>query len=132
MNAVIAANPVVLSVSWGLAEEDPGWSASAIAAINDRLNAARLLGITTCVAAGDDGSGDQLNDGRAHVDFPSSSPFSLGVGGTMLTNSNAGVSEVTWWQAPGRRTNKGGGATGGGVSTLFPRPAWQNVKVKSL
>jgi kumamolisin len=132
LNKVIASNPVVLSVSWGLAEEDPGWSANAITAINDRLNAARLLGITTCVSAGDDGSGDQLDDGHAHVDFPSSSPFSLGVGGTMLKPSGANVSEVTWWEAPGRRTNDGGGATGGGVSTLFPRPSWQNVKIKSL
>ena len=132
LNKVIASNPVVLSVSWGLAEEDPGWSANAITAINDRLNAARLLGITTCVSSGDDGSGDQLDDGHAHVDFPSSSPFSLGVGGTMLKQSGANVSEVTWWEAPGRRTNDGGGATGGGVSTLFPRPAWQNVKIKSL
>lgn len=33
---------------------------------------------------------------------------------------------------PGRRTNKGGGATGGGVSVIFTRPSWQNVTVKSL
>ena len=50
----------------------------------------------------------------------------------MLTGSGANVKEVTWWEAPGRRTNNGGGATGGGVSTLFPRPAWQGVRVTSL
>jgi kumamolisin len=132
LDRAIAARPVSLSVSWGLAEEDPGWSTGAIAAIDDRLNAARLLGITTCVASGDDGSGDQINDGKAHVDFPSTSPNSLGVGGTMLTKSGASIKEVTWWEKPGRRTNKGGGATGGGVSTVFKRPAWQNVQVKSL
>ena len=76
LNAVIAARPVVLSVSWGLAEDDPGWSKNAVAAIDDRLNAARLLGITTCVSSGDDGSGDQIDDGKAHVDFPGCSPFS--------------------------------------------------------
>jgi kumamolisin len=132
LNAVIAARPVALSISWGLAEDDPSWSANAIAAINDRLNACRLLGITTCVAAGDDGSGDQLDDGRAHTDFPSSSPYVLSVGGTMLKPSAKGTDEVTWWEAPGRRTPQGGGATGGGVSTLFGRPAWQNVRVVSL
>ena len=132
LNAVITANPVVLSVSWGLAEEDPGWSTNAIATINDRLNAARLQGITICVAAGDDGSGDELNDGEAHVDFPSSSPFVLGVGGTMLKKSGASVTEVVWWESPGHRTNAGGGSTGGGVSMVFPRPPWQDVQVTSL
>jgi kumamolisin len=131
LNQVIAARPVALSCSWGLAEDDPSWSANALAAIDDRLNAARLLGITTCVSSGDDGSGDQVNDGHAHIDFPSSSPNALGVGGTMLLQSGSNVKEVTWWESPGQRA-AGGGATGGGVSTVFPRPAWQNVKVKSL
>jgi len=132
LNQVNTARPVVASCSWGLAEDDPGWSANAVQAIDDRLNAARLLGITVCVSSGDDGSGDQIDDGHAHIDFPSSSPNALGVGGTMLTKSGSNTSEVTWWQSPGRRTQNGGGATGGGVSTVFPRPAWQKVKVKSL
>jgi len=132
LNQVINAKPVALSCSWGLAEDDPSWSANAVAAIDDRLNAARLLGITTCVSSGDDGSGDQVDDGHAHIDFPSSSPNSLAVGGTMFTKSGSNINEVTWWQSPGRRTQNGGGATGGGVSTVFPRPSWQNVKVKSL
>jgi kumamolisin len=132
LNEVIAARPVVLSCSWGLAEEDPNWSAGAISSISDRLNAARLLGITICVSSGDDGSGDQLDDGEAHVDFPGSSPFVLSVGGTMLEQSGGSVDEVTWWEAPGRRTKNGGGATGGGVSMKFERPAWQNVHIKSL
>lgn len=132
LNQVIKAKPVALSCSWGLAEDDPSWSGNAVSAIDDRLNAARLLGITTCVSSGDDGSGDQIDDGHAHIDFPSSSPNSLGVGGTMLTKSPSAVREVAWWESPGRRTQNGGGATGGGVSTVFSRPAWQNVKVKSL
>ena len=70
LNAVIAAKPAVVSVSWGLAEDDPDWAGNAVAAINDRLNMLRLLGVTACVSAGDDGSGDQIDDGNAHVDFP--------------------------------------------------------------
>jgi kumamolisin len=132
LDAIIEAKPVVLSCSWGLAEEDPGWSSSAQASINDRLNAARLLGITVCVSSGDDGSGDQIADGAAHVDFPGSSPFVLSVGGTMLTSNAGTVDEVVWWDAPGQRTDNGGGSTGGGVSAKFPRPAWQGVKVTSL
>lgn len=132
LNQVITARPVALSISWGLAEDDPGWSQNAVAAINERLNAARLLGITTCVSSGDDGSGDQIDDGQAHVDFPSCSPHALGVGGTMLQKSGTSIKEVTWWESPGRRTGNGGGSTGGGVSTAFPRPAWQNVHIASL
>jgi kumamolisin len=131
LDKVIAAQPVALSVSWGLPEDDPSWSASARTAIDNRLNAARLLGITTCIAAGDDGSGDEETDGRAHVDFPGSSPNALCVGGTMLKSSKSKVSEVVWWESPGTRAG-GGGATGGGVSVIFQRPGWQNVKVKSL
>jgi kumamolisin len=132
LDKAIAARPVALSVSWGLAEDDWGWSKTAVAAIDNRLNAARLLGITICISSGDDGSGDQVDDGQAHIDFPACSPNVLGVGGTMLKKSGSSVKEVTWWQSPGRRTNNGGGSTGGGVSTIFKRPAWQTVKVKSL
>jgi kumamolisin len=126
------AKPVALSISWGLAEDAPDWSAGALKAINERLQAVALVGITVCVASGDDGSGDELTDGRAHVDFPSSSPFVLSVGGTMLNGSAAQSSEQAWWESPGERTNQGGGASGGGVSVVFPRPKWQNVQVKSL
>jgi kumamolisin len=132
LNAVIAAKPAVLSVSWGLAEDDPEWAANAITAISDRLNMLRLIGVTTCVSAGDDGSGDQIDDGKGHVDFPGSTPFVLAVGGTMLTGSGASVAETTWWESPGRRNNAGGGATGGGVSTKFQRPNWQTVRVPSI
>jgi kumamolisin len=131
LNAAIRKKPSTLSVSWGLAEDDPEWSANAITAIQDRLNAARLLGITVCVSAGDDGSGDQIDDGKGHVDFPASSPFALAVGGTMLTGSGASVKEVVWFEAPGTRSG-GGGATGGGVSVKFARPAWQAVKIASI
>jgi kumamolisin len=126
------AKPVALSISWGLAEDAPDWSAGALRAINERLQAAAMIGITVCVSSGDDGSGDDITDGRAHVDFPSSSPFVLSVGGTMLNGSVANSSEQAWWENPGERTIKGGGATGGGVSVVFSRPKWQSVQVRSL
>src|SRR5262249_6413012 len=108
------------------------WASNAVQAINDRLNVARLLGITTCISSGDDGSGDQIDDDAAHTDFPSCSPHVLSVGGTMLKNSGTTVNEVVWWESPGRRTRNGGGSTGGGVSSIFDRPDWQTVNVSSL
>ena len=130
LNQVIQRTPaaaVALSVSWGLAEDDPDWSKAALQAIDERLEDAAGLGITVCVAAGDDGSADQESDGRAHVDFPASSPHALAVGGTMLS----GETDVVWWQSPGERSG-GGGATGGGVSVIFPRPSWQDVQIASI
>ena len=135
LDALIAgtpAKPVVLSVNWGLAEDSPDWSKAALTEINARLQAVALLGITVCVSSGDDGSGDELTEGRAHVDFPSSSPFVLSVGGTMLTGPATNPEEQVWWETPGERTSKGGGAGGGGVSVFFKRPQWQSVQVKSL
>jgi len=122
-----ATPPVALSVSWGLAEDSTDWSKAAVTEINLRLQAAAQMGITVCVAAGDDGAGDQESDGRAHVNFPASSPWVLAVGGTQLT----GGQEVVWWEPPGDRAH-GGASTGGGVSTVFPRPSWQDVHVASL
>jgi kumamolisin len=61
-----------------------------------------------------------VKDGAAHVDFPASSPHVLGCGGTALQAKGGKItSEVVW--------NEGGGATGGGVSTVFPLPAWQSA-----
>ena len=132
LNRVISARPVTLSISWGLPEDSSDWSAAARQTINERLSAAATLGITVCVASGDDGSGDQLNDGRAHVNFPSSSPFVLSVGGTMITGTGSSEVEQAWWETPGRRSPQGGGSTGGGVSVLWGRPQWQDVSIKSL
>jgi kumamolisin len=131
LNQVIQARPVTLSVSWGAPEDSSDWSTAARNAINARMAAAATLGITVCVASGDDGSGDELSDGRAHVDFPTSSPFVLSVGGTMISGTSHHTEKV-WWEAPGRRTSNGGGSTGGGVSVFFNRPAWQNVTIQSL
>jgi kumamolisin len=137
LNQLITGDPAklnVLSVSWGLAEDSTGWSRAAREEIDLRLQAAAQLGITICAASGDDGSGDDVEDGHCHVNFPASSPYVLSVGGTMLD----GEQEQVWWQAPGQRflpgsgEPSGGGATGGGVSAIFTRPAWQNVNVNSL
>ena len=115
--------PTILSISWGHAES--GWTAQALQAFDNAFQSAAALGISICVAAGDSGSSDGVSDGLDHVDFPASSPHVLSCGGTTLHGAaNAITSEVVW--------NDGttGGATGGGVSAVFPRPAWQaGVKV---
>jgi kumamolisin len=122
--------PRVISVSWGSAEDSGDFSPAALKAINNKLKTAALVGTTICVASGDDGAGDSVNDGKAHCDFPSSSPYVLAVGGTMFPGGGA---DQGWWEKPGARTqNHGGGSSGGGRSTVFPTPSWQNVDVVSV
>lgn len=135
LDRVIKDRPVVFSMSWGATEDGRNWAPAAVDAINERLHVAAALGITICVSAGDDGSSDEQTDGHAHCAFPASSPFVLAVGGTQMEHSEGQLIERVWHKKPGRRTpnrKRRSGATGGGVSTRFPRPKWQDVRVKSL
>ncbi len=117
--------PSVLSISWGYAEGHLTWTAAATKAVDDTLKAAALLGVTVCVASGDDGSSDDVEDGHAHVDFPASSPYALGVGGTALVAdaTRTHITAETVWNGGPRATANGAG--GGGVSSVFPLPAFQ-------
>ncbi len=109
--------PSVISISWGSAEVN--WTRQAMMALDAACQSAAALGVTITAAAGDDGSSDGVNDGKNHVDFPASSPHVLACGGTRLAASDSTISSETVWNDPG------GGATGGGFSTVFPRPSWQ-------
>ena len=124
LNAVLEAvhdekrRPAALSISWGAAELH--WTRQSLRALDGAFRAAGQLGITVCAASGDSGSSDGVEDGRAHVDFPASSPFVLACGGTRLARGARGRRRERAWGGP--RSN---GATGGGVSDVFPRPQWQ-------
>lgn len=110
--------PSVISISWGSAESN--WTAQAMTSFDQAFQTAAALGITVCCASGDNGSADGERDGHAHVDFPASSPFALGCGGTKLTATGTKISSETVW-------NEGAtSATGGGVSAFFPRPTYQS------
>ncbi len=114
-----ARRPSVISISWGGPEDS--WSASSRAALNSALEDAAALGLSVTVACGDNGSGDGESDTQPHVDFPASSPYALACGGTRLTAANGVISaEVVW-----NESSSGEGATGGGVSTAYSLPAWQ-------
>ena len=110
--------PSVISISWGGPEST--WTQQAMSAFDQAFQAAATMGITVCVASGDNGSSDGVNDGSNHVDFPASSPHALACGGTSLRSANGQiVSEVVW------NDGAAGGAGGGGVSGVFPLPPWQ-------
>jgi len=125
-------NPSVVSISWGFAEDAFIWTRQAMAQVNEMLKEAALLGITVCVAGGDDGSSDAIGDGHAHADFPASSPYVLAVGGTTIPPTPGTKLDICWKEGDGLRAD-GGGSTGGGMSAVFPRPNWQEgITIKSV
>ena len=80
-------------------------------------------------SAGDNGdlaiscSGSQITIAKG-VSVPASDPFATSVGGTSLdadVNTGQYISETTW-----NEWNNGAGATGGGFSSVFARPAYQD------
>jgi kumamolisin len=114
-------NPSVISISWGAAES--AWTSQSMTALDAACQSAAALGITITVAAGDNGSTDGVTDGQNHVDFPASSPHVLACGGTKLEASGTTISsEVVWNELAAKE-----GATGGGVSNVFPLPSWQST-----
>ena len=110
--------PSVISISWGSAEVH--WTGQATTQFNQAFQAAATMGVTICAAAGDNGSADGVADGKPHVDFPASSPFVLGCGGTHLTATSGSINEESVWNA-----NPTSSATGGGVSAVFSLPSYQ-------
>ncbi|MEA2326720.1 MAG: kumamolisin, partial [Thermoanaerobaculia bacterium] len=121
--------PSVISISWGSPEDAQYTDPQLVNGLNDALQDAAQLGITVCVATGDNGSADLIPpemgpNPQPHVDAPSCSPFALACGGTKLTvNGNVITNEVVWNDGAMSSTP---GSTGGGVSNLFARPTWQS------
>jgi kumamolisin len=111
-------HPTILSISWGAAEST--WTAQAMSNFDAAFADAATLGISVCVASGDNGSSDGATDALAHVDFPSSSSHVLACGGTTLKASGATITSETVWNDGAQ-----GGATGGGVSDVFAVASWQ-------
>ena len=124
LNAITAAvhdktnKPTIISISWGGPEST--WTTQALDQFDQAFQAAALLGVTVCCAAGDNGSADGVADGQPHADFPASSPYALACGGTKLVADNQAIGSETVW-------NEGSdSATGSGLSAHFPVPAYQH------
>ena len=89
---------------------------------------AAAAGISTLVAAGDQGSSMCTEGGTAlgllATSVPATSPYVTAVGGTnlVLSTQNAIARELVWNDEPDAFA-----ATGGGYSLLFDKPWWQKV-----
>lgn len=115
-------HPEIISISWGAAE-DAGWTAMGLSGMDAAFVDAASAGITVLAAAGDNGSNDNVYDGRAHCDYPASDPNVIACGGTTLdVNPDDAWDEIVW-DIPFL-----GQATGGGISDEWGLPSWQEGK----
>lgn len=115
----------IVSDSWGGCELQT--SSSDIQRDQQSIEAADARGISIFKSSGDAGAYQcqraNPSDHRLSVEWPTSSPGVIAVGGTSLSVSPSGAyaGETAWEDA----LSQGGG--GGGLSTLFPRPSWQRA-----
>jgi kumamolisin len=103
------SKPKNLSGSWGQAED--GWAQQDIDLTEEAMAAGIAVGCNICNAAGDDGSNDNVGDGKSHCDYPASSKYNTAGSGVYDDGSTVTV----WGGVPND------GATGGGVSVAFPQ-----------
>src|SRR5262249_3894235 len=108
--------PSVISISWGSAEAN--WTQQAVQTMNSALQESAAVRISVFAASGDSLSTDGVDDGKAHVDFPASSPWIIGCGGTSISVNGSSIESESVW-------NDGGSGGGGGISDLFPVPSFQ-------
>jgi len=103
-----------------------GITAAFVNAVNDAFYDAAMQGVTICIASGDTGTNSKVGDGKAHVQFPGSSPWVLAVGGTTIGNVNGSAYDEYVWNDPAPTDPAQWGTTGGGVSAFFPLPSYQS------
>lgn len=133
-----------LSTSWGACESDTGYSN--MMAAEPILQSLVAAGVNVFAPTGDHGiydcqggGGGLLGGGSGPtpgVDFPASSPYVMGVGGTLLGSSSPTRSANTgsnWletaWTCTSKSDCSNNGGTGGGQSLIFGTPAYQRVFV---
>ena len=116
-----ASPPLVFSLSFGEPEStaDP----AEVTRMNTELAKMSARGITVVATAGDWGTNDLVNCSRFWSDFPSSSPYTLSAGGTLITEGKAAAEAACSTEVGCAYT------TGGGFSRKFAQPAWQKDAV---
>ena len=113
INRAVTENCDVISISWGVDE---------IVGSGDFLAAplanAAAKGITVFNSTGDFGSESDNNIPYISAGYPSTNPNVVAVGGTIISLNPDGS----------RASEVASSSSGGGISTIFPVPTWQNGK----
>jgi kumamolisin len=106
---------VAASISWGICETDLNGDDSTnafYALVEDTLSYALATGVTVFAATGDDGG--RCDGTHRGVSYPASSPQVVAVGGTEHDDGAVTATNASGWPD-----------SGGGASTVFPRPDYQ-------
>ena len=112
INYTINNLPVqTMSISWGASEL--GYNNNQIDFYDRILQQARQMGISVFAASGDSGAYNSYS--TLNVNFPASSPYVIGVGGTNLSTGSGGTynGETAWY------------GSGGGESQFFAKEPFQ-------
>lgn len=131
VNGTSYGTPSIISISWGAPETS--FTGTEKDLMNAALQSAVNKHINVCAATGNNGS---KVEGTLTVDFPSSSPYCIAVGGTTLTLTTpitepdpltslptyTNIASETVWNTI---NGADGGATGGGISAYFSKPSYQ-------
>jgi len=114
----------IVSISFNQCESDFGFPAQTEAA----LAQAAAEGVWVFKGAGDSGSSACAGHGascggdkKPAVDYVAASPYVIGLGGIMVASADPVHDLGVTWNSGMPQC----GATGGGVSTVFPAPSWQ-------
>ena len=135
----------VVSMSWGLGENtygESGFSAAGFlnyAYLDYYFQKGAAEGMTFLASSGDQGAFDGTTTVTA--DFPATSPFVTGVGGTSLymagsggsvsPNSSAAYQGESAWSVSPQYVGSQGVSSGGGYSVIFAQPHYQAGAVAS-
>ena len=121
----IASDNIAKSISTSWGENESLSSSSFLQTENTIFMQMAAQGQTMFAASGDSGaiaSGKTLGVGD-----PASQPFVTGVGGTQLFMSGGAYDHETTWNSG----SASGGAGGGGISSVWTQPSWQNGSVSN-
>lgn len=122
--------PNVVSMSWTMYDEKT--YGPNISFLFQRL---AVVGTSVFGISGDWGANSNVIDGHAHVGWPGSDPWVTCVGGTVVGNVSAEPKPTFDEYAWSDRDNTSSqftidgtlGTTGGGMSVIFPTPAYQSA-----
>ncbi len=122
--------PKIISLSWGSSEKNiiKTLSESTFTSVSNILEKATNNGINICCSTGDYGSTNDTSSGDLDVVFPACCPYVTAVGGTTLNCITKNYDDITTSETVWNTGIVKGKliATGGGISSYYKKPSYQN------
>ncbi|HEU5226552.1 MAG TPA: S53 family peptidase [Ktedonobacteraceae bacterium] len=126
VNRIVTDNRTsIVSISWGACESVTG--SANMQTLSNIFAQGAVQGMSFFAASGDSGAYG-CQDTNLAVDYPASDPNVTAVGGTTLNVNPDGTygSESVWSNPLDILHGPKGAGSGGGISSVWPRPGWQS------